>query len=141
MWRAVAAFPILTLAGLAGMLASAGDSCTQNSPDSLFGFVFVLPLNLLGMVLLCWKPRRWPVVFASAIPALLALPYTRAAIALAAGAPACTIVTGDTSWEMSGEETAFALGWGLSALIFWMGLAYALSGGYRPAHDTDADHT
>lgn len=137
MWRAFAAFLVLTLAGLNGMIASAGDTCTQNSPDSLFGYIFTLPLNLLGIGLLCWKPTRWAVIIATVIPVLLALPYTRIAIDLASGTPACTILTGDPSWAMSGEETGFAIGWGLSALIFWMGLAYALSGGYRPAHDTE----
>lgn len=137
MWRAFAAFVILTLAGLTGLLAGAGGTCTQNSPDSLFAYVFALPLNLLGMALLCWKPRRWPVIIAAIVPALLALSYSRIAFELASGTPACTIITGDPGWDMNGEEAGFALGWGLSALIFWIGLAYALSGGYRPAHDTD----
>lgn len=137
MGRAFAAFVVLTLAGLAGLLAGAGDTCSQNSPDSLFGYVFTLPLNLLGMALLCWKPRRGPVIVAAIVPVLLALSYTRIAFDLARGTPACTIITGEPGWDMSGAEAGFALGWGLSALIFWIGLAYALSGGYRPAHDTD----
>lgn len=59
------------------------------------------------------------------------------AIELADGTPACTLITGSANWEHSGEEATFALGWGIAALIFWIGLAYALAGGYRPAHDTD----
>ena len=140
MWRAALAFPILTLAGLTGLLAGVTETCTGNAPDSLFGFVITLPLNLAGMALLCWKPRRWPVIAVSLLPALLALSYTRVAILLAGGTPGCTIVTGNPAWEPSGEEVTFAIGWGLSAAIFWIGLAYALSGGYRPKHEQDADH-
>ena len=136
-WRAIAAFIILMLAGLNGMLAGAVETCTGNTADSLFGFVLSLPLNFIGMALLGWRANRLVAVMVGLIPALFALDYTGTAIALASGTPACTVITGDATWPQSGEEAIFATGWGLTAAIFWIGLAVAVTGGYRPANDRD----
>lgn len=130
---------LLVLAGLNALISFNGDTCSQNSPDSLFGFVVTLPLNIAGMALLAWKPRSIAVIVAIVIPVLLAIPYTLDTARLLAGTPACTILTGTPDWEPSGEEAVFMAGWGASVLIFWLGLAYALLGGYRPVHDRDAD--
>lgn len=137
--RAILACILLTLAGFNALLAFKVETCTQNAPDSLLGFIFTLPLNLAGMALLCWNPKRLAVVLAAIIPVLLALPYTMGTLALLKGAPACTIITGATTWEPSGEEGLFKAGWGACVAIFWLGLAYALLGGYRPRHDREAD--
>lgn len=138
--RAIAAFILLTLAGFNGLIAFSVDTCTQNAPDSLIGFIFTLPLNLAGMALLAWNPKRLAVALAAIIPALLALPYTMGTIELLSGAPACTVLTGETTWEPSGEEGLFKAAWGACVLIFWLGLAYALLGGYRPRYDRDAEN-
>lgn len=137
--RAIPAFVLLTLAGFNGLIAFSADTCTQNSPDSLLAFIFTLPLNLAGMALLGWQPKRPAVAIAAIVPALLAIPYTMGTLELVSGAPACTVITGSPAWEPNGEEGLFIAGWGASALIFWLGLAYALLGGYRPRHDRDAD--
>ena len=133
--RAVLAFVILTLGGLNALLAGSVETCTGNAADSLFGFVITLPLNMLGMALLGWRVPRIAVVIAAALPTVLALRYTLLAIELASGTPACTIITGDTHWEPGGDESTFALGWGAATLVFWIGLAVALVGGYRGPHD------
>lgn len=112
MLRASAAFVILTLAGLNGLLAGAAETCTMNAPDSLMLFPVTLVRNLAGMGLLCWRPHRIATLAAAVLPALLALNYSATAVLL-------------------------ALGWSAAAAIFWIGLAYALVGGYRPEHDAD----
>ncbi len=136
--RAILASVLLTLAGFNALLAFNVDTCTQNAPDSLLGFILTLPLNVAGMALLGWKPKRLAVVLAAIIPVILALPYTMGTLELLNGAPACTIITGDPTWEQSGEEGLFKAGWGACVAIFWLGLAYALLGGYRPRNDRDA---
>lgn len=137
--RAAIAFALLMLGGLIGLLAQSGDSCTGNSPDSLYAFILVVPLNLAGMLVLGWKPRLGIVMAVSAIPAVLSLSYLSAAIALLTGTSACDLVSDFGPWEKSGEEMVFAAGWGISAAIFWLGLASAALRGYRAAHDRDAD--
>ena len=137
--RAVLAFVLLTLGGFNGLLAGSVETCTGNAPDSLMLFPITLALNTIGMLLLCWRPNRLAAGLAAAIPTLLALNYSSTAFLLATGTPACTIITGDPQWGLSGEEAFLAGGWGACALIFWIGLAYALSGGYRPAHDRNAE--
>lgn len=130
-----AAFAVLMLGGLLSLLAGAAETCTQNAPDSLYLFPLVLLLNLAGMAVLCWRPQPVAVMLAALLPAAMAVRYSLLALELAGGTPACTLITGDPAWEPSGNETVLALGWGATALIFWIGLAYALTGGYRPQDD------
>lgn len=136
-WRALLAFAALMSGAFGSLVMLASESCSENVADALHAWVIVLPMNLLGMIVLGWRPNRIAVVLVAAIPALAAAACTHVAWLLATGVPACTITTGITAWEASGEETMLAMAWGLTAAIFWIGLAYALSGGYRPAHDSD----
>jgi|GEM_PF-5918097 len=137
--RAVAAFLILTLSGLFGFIAGIVETCTGNAPDSLLGFIVTLPLNLLGVALLCWRPNRVAVSLAAIIPALLSISYPIVAIKLLAGMPACTVITGTTEWAPTGNETMLGVAWMATALILWIGLATALAGGYRGRHDRNAN--
>jgi len=133
--RAFTAFLLLMVGALNGLLAGMAETCTQNAPDSLWVFPVTLLCNVLGMALLCWRPNRLAVLAAAIVPAASALRYSMIALQLANGTPACTLITGSTAWEPSGGETTLAIGWGVTALIFWIGLAYALTGGYRPQDD------
>ena len=133
--RAALACMILTLSGLNGLLAGTMETCTGNAPDSLLGFVISLPLNVIGVALLCWRPQRVAVLLAALIPALLSIPYMMLAMELLAGAPACTVITGNPEWPRTGEETTLGLAWLCTGLILWIGLAYAMAGGYRRDHD------
>ncbi|WP_370179155.1 hypothetical protein [Alteriqipengyuania sp.] len=137
--RAVLAFLILTLGGIFGWLAGVMETCTGNAPDSLLGFIITLPLNVVGVALLCWKPHRIAVILAGAIPVLLSFSYLSVALKLLAGIPACTIITGMDEWPPTGDETKLGFVWLATALILWIGLATALAGGYRGAHDRHDD--
>ena len=135
--RPLLGFAVLMAGALTALVMLASEECSEGVADALMAFVLVLPLNLIGMALLGWKPNRLAVLAAALVPAIVASGYTQIAWLLATGTPSCAITTGLSVWEPSGEEAAQAVGWGLSALIFWIGLATALAGGYRRADDRD----
>lgn len=127
------------LAGLAGSMGWIA-TCTGNAPDSLVVGVFVLPLNFLGMALLAWRPKPWPVVATAVLPALMAIPYTLNTIELAhgylaRGIGACDVPTDYGPWGPSGDEPFFLTIWFSAVAVFWLGLALAAWRAYRSADE------
>lgn len=140
--RSVLAGCLLLLAGLNGLLAWSVDTCTQNSPDAPFAGYISLVLNILGFTVLAWKAKPVATLCAAAVPIPLAVLYSGKWLQLIGGAPACTILTGDSSWEPSGDEQALILLWTCVVLSFWLGLAFALWRGYcgqRPIMKQELD--
>lgn len=124
-------FLLLCAGGLNGLLAPIVDTCTQNSPDSLFGGVFTIGANILGFVLLACSASPRVLLGLSVLPGLAALSYTRFALWFAdgywqRGLSACSAITGDQTWELSGEEPFLTSLWLIAALTFWAGLGLAL---------------
>ena len=143
---AVVGAMLLLLGALNSMIARVADTCTQNSPDSLVGGVFTVALNIIGFLCLAFADRPRTVVIASALPALAALSYTLFAIGFWEGVAnrsmaACTAITGDPSWQQSGDESFLVGLWLAVALSFWAGLAAASFFAHRrhqEGHKSDA---
>lgn len=141
----IIAAALLLLGALNGILAPVADTCTQNSPDSLVGGVFVIGFNLAGFALLSRGFRPVWIGLIAALPSLAAIKYTGFAIWFADGywshgMTACMAITGYDSWELSGDEDFFVKLWVAASLTFWAGLAYSLWCGYRTrSKDLDFD--
>jgi hypothetical protein len=139
--RYVGAFIVLMLAGLGGSLGWITETCTGNAPDSLVMGVFVLPLNVLGVSLLAWRPKPWPLAATAILPALLAIPYTLSTFELAhgylaRGIGACDVLTDYGPWGPSGDEPHFITIWLSAVAVLWLGMALAAWRAYR---STDED--
>ena len=127
---------ILTLAGFFGMLGWVADTCTGNSSDAAFVGLVVLPLNLIGIGLLAWRPTPTPLVLACLLPVPLALPYSVKTIQLAQayflkGQGVCDVVTAYGPWGPSGDDPFLLVLWFGTTAVFWLGLALAGWRAYR----------
>jgi hypothetical protein len=141
--RAGGGFSFLLLAALNSVLARTADTCTQNSPDSLYvGYITIL-FNLIGFAILGWKlPLRWllPVL---AVPMMFAAHYSYFALWFADGylnhgLAACSVIAPDGNWEPSGDEPVIARIWIGALLSFWLPFAIASwkAVHYRPVHES-----
>ncbi len=128
-WASLAA-PVLALGALNAILARTVDTCTGGSADSLVGGIVTAILNLVGFVMLVRGTRPWLLALVVALPTLAALSYTGFALDfwhgyVTRGMSACEAKTGETYWDLSGEEPQLIFFWVAAAAIYWIGLANA----------------
>jgi hypothetical protein len=131
----------LLVAAANGILAPIVDTCTGGSADSLEMWQISLWTNLFGFGCLCFASRPLVVMAAAAIPTFSAISYTRFAYRfwdgwMYRGWAECTAITGDTSWQMSGNEAHLVTMWLVTAVAFWLGLALTLWLAYRRSRST-----
>jgi hypothetical protein len=141
--RYFAGFVLLLLAGLNALIAWNVDTCTGNAPDSLYGVIFTLPLNALGIAALTWNTRPGPLLAAASVPVLPALYYTVRTLELTFGylggtMTACEAVSDYGPWEPSGDELHLIALWLSAVAVFWLGLAFA---GWRAYRSAEKDET
>ena len=134
--RYLAALVLLTLAGFNGLLAWTVDTCTGNVADAPLAGVLTLPLNVVGMMLLAWRPTIRPLVATAALPTALAIPYTAKSLQLASaywlqGQGVCDVVSPYGPWRPNGEEPMLLALWLGTVAVFWLGLAISIGRAYR----------
>jgi hypothetical protein len=129
-FRGVLGTIILLVAALNSLIARTVETCTQNSPDSLYGGIITLGFNLVGFLVIGWQLRvRW-LLIATVVPSIVAAQYTYFALWFAHGymfqnLAACEVIARGGMWVPSGDEPAIARIWIGAALSFWMPLAIA----------------
>jgi hypothetical protein len=142
-FRAALGFTVLMLAALNSVLARVVDTCTQNSPDSLYGGVLTIVLNVVGFLIIggCLRLRWFLVV--TAIPLAFAMHYSHFTLWFVDGylsgtLAACDVMAPGGNWEPSGDEPALARIWIGAMLSFWLPFAIASwkAVQYRPVYES-----
>jgi len=117
---------LLWLGALNAVASWTMTTCTQGAADSLYGWIITLPFFVLGWAII---PKQGvnpaTILGVAAFPAIMAAFVTIWTGLLVAGGSACALITG-LPFEKDGRETAFAIAWSATSVVFWIGMAFAL---------------